>query len=468
MSVELARALDLPGAVLLGTGAVDVRDVTHDSRQAGPGTVFCCVRGAHHDGHDHAAEAVAAGAVALLTERRLDLDVPQVVVENVRAAMGPFAASVHGHPSRDLVVTGVTGTNGKTTTVHLLHAVFTAAGWPTEVIGTLTGARTTPEATDLQRQLARWRDQGVRAVAMEVSSHALALHRVDGTRFACAVFTNLGRDHLDFHGTLERYFAAKAELFTPRLTARAVVNVGDPHGRLLVDSALVPTTPYSLDDATEVVANVDGSSFTWRGHRVRTRLGGRFNVANAVAAATTGVALGLPEQVVIDGLADAPAVPGRFEVVDEGQPFRVVVDYAHTPDGLEGLLGAARELAGPRRVLVVFGCGGDRDQDKRPAMGAVAEAAADVVVLTSDNPRSEDPAAIIDAVRSGMRARRTARVEPDRRRAIASALATAQPGDVVVVAGKGHERTQVTGSDEAPFDDRAVVRELLRAGAGAP
>lgn len=468
MSVELARALDLPGAVLLGTGAVDVRDVTHDSRQAGPGTVFCCVRGAHHDGHDHAAEAVAAGAVALLTERRLDLDVPQVVVENVRAAMGPFAASVHGHPSRDLVVTGVTGTNGKTTTVHLLHAVFTAAGWPTEVIGTLTGARTTPEATDLQRQLARWRDQGVRAVAMEVSSHALALHRVDGTRFACAVFTNLGRDHLDFHGTLERYFAAKAELFTPRLTARAVVNVGDPHGRLLVDSALVPTTPYSLDDATEVVANADGSSFTWRGHRVRTRLGGRFNVANAVAAATTGVALGLPEQVVIDGLADAPAVPGRFEVVDEGQPFRVVVDYAHTPDGLEGLLGAARELAGPRRVLVVFGCGGDRDQDKRPAMGAVAEAAADVVVLTSDNPRSEDPAAIIDAVRSGMRARRTARVEPDRRRAIASALATAQPGDVVVVAGKGHERTQVTGSDEAPFDDRAVVRELLRAGAGAP
>jgi len=460
---------ELPGARLAtsagdGTGsaaATSVTGVAHDSRAVVPGDLFCCVPGEQTDGHDHAPAAVAAGAVALLCERPLDLAVPQVLVADARVAMAPAAAAVHGHPSAALEVVGVTGTNGKTTTVHLLRSVLEAAGRRAEVIGTLTGARTTPEAPELQRQLARFVADGVTAVAMEVSSHALALHRVDGTRFSVAVFTNLSAEHLDFHASMEEYFQVKARLFTPELADAAVVNVDDPRGRLLRDAAVIPTRGYSLDDLEGLEVGRVTSRFRWRGVEVTVPLGGRFNVSNALAAAEAAITLGIEPAAVADGLAAAGPVPGRFEVVDAGQDFGVVVDYAHTPDGLEHVLGTARELVGQGRVIVVFGCGGDRDTAKRPLMGAAAARLADRVVLTSDNPRREDPATIISEVRSGIDDDTTLVVEPDRRRAIALALETARPGDLVVIAGKGHEAYQEVGDERRPFDDRAVARELL-------
>ncbi len=441
---------------------VEVTAVTHDSRSVGPGALFCCIPGSQVDGHDLAPAAVTAGAVALLCERPLGLGVPELRVRSVRAAMGPVAAAVHGDPSTQLEVVGVTGTNGKTTTTHLLAAILDAAGRPCGVIGTLTGARTTPEAPELQARLAGFVAEGRRAVAMEVSSHALEQHRVDATTFAVAVFTNLSQDHLDYHGTMEAYFRAKARLFEPGRSARAVVNLDDPYGRLLHDAATIPTTGFSLADATEVELGAQGSRFCWRGSQVRTPLAGRFNLANALAAATAATELGVDVEAVAHGLAAARAVPGRFELVDAGQPFAVVVDYAHTPDGMAQVLVAARELTGPGgRVLVVFGCGGDRDRAKRPAMGASAAAGADVVVVTSDNPRSEDPHAIIASVRAGIPHDARPIIEPDRRAAIALALERAVAGDVVVIAGKGHETTQVIGVSCAPFDDRVVARELL-------
>jgi UDP-N-acetylmuramoyl-L-alanyl-D-glutamate--2,6-diaminopimelate ligase len=447
----------------VGEGSVPVTDVVHDSRQVTPGSLFCCLRGGTVDGHVFAATAIEAGASALLVDHRLPLPVDQVVVDDTRAAMGHLAAAFHGNPSRHLTVVGVTGTNGKTTTAHLLGAVLEHAGWPTAVLGTLSGVHTTPEAPDLQRRLAELRAEGRRAVAMEVSSHALALHRVDATRFTVSVFTNLGRDHLDFHGTIERYFAAKARLFEPDLTATGVVNVDDARGRLLVDAAQIPTVAYSLDDVSGLAVGPTVCSFVWRGRAVRLPLGGRFNVSNALAAATAASVLGIDDDTIAAGLSAVPPVPGRFEAVDAGQPFSVIVDYAHTPDGLREALQAARDAARGGRVLVVFGCGGDRDVAKRPEMGAAAAALADVVVITSDNPRSEDPVSIIDSVTSGIASPAPARVvvEADRRAAIALALGQARPRDVVVIAGKGHETTQTIGHEVLPFDDRAVARELL-------
>jgi UDP-N-acetylmuramoyl-L-alanyl-D-glutamate--2,6-diaminopimelate ligase len=448
-----------------GDAATEVTAVTHDSRAVVPGALFCCVPGERADGHAFAPEAVARGAVALLCARPLGLGVPEVRVDDVRAAMGPAAAAVHDHPSAALPVVGVTGTNGKTTTTWLLQAVLEAAGRPTGLIGTLSGARTTPEAPDLQARLAELRDEGRRAVAMEVSSHALALHRVDGTRFAVAVFTNLGRDHLDFHDSLEDYFAAKARLFGPELADVAVVGLDDPHGRLLRDAARIPTRGYALADVEDLELGPRSSAGRWRGHRLHVPLGGAFNVRNALAAATAALELGLDEAAVVAGLAAAPPVPGRFEAVPLEAPFSAIVDYAHTPDALEALLGAARSVAPGGRLLVVFGCGGDRDRLKRPAMGEVAARLADVVVVTSDNPRSEDAAAIAAAVVEGAAGPGSVTTELDRRAAIATALAEAGPGDVVVVAGKGHETTQDAGGTVVPFDDRAVVaEEWARAG----
>jgi UDP-N-acetylmuramoyl-L-alanyl-D-glutamate--2,6-diaminopimelate ligase len=463
--MRLARLLDespdltlsLAGSDLAG---VEVRSVAYDSRTVAPGALFACIRGLIDDGHDYAASAVERGAVALVVERVLSLDVPQLVVADVRVAMARLAATLEGHPSRDLTVVGVTGTNGKTTTVHFLESIFRAHGWATGVIGTLTGARTTPEAPDLQRTFASWRDEGREAVAMEVSSHALALHRVDGTRFAVAVFTNLSRDHLDFHGTMERYFEDKARLFTPALSARAVVNADDPHGRLLLDAAEIPTVAFSLADVSDLHLSASASRFTWRGQEITVPIGGRHNVHNALGAATASVEVGVPIPAVVAGIGNAGPVPGRFEPIDEGQPFSVVVDYAHTPDGLERVLEAAREVAAGHRVVLVFGAGGDRDRTKRPGMGAAAAAGADFAVVTSDNPRSEEPAAIIAEIVKGAPASRLV-VEPDRRSAIALALGSADPGDVVVIAGKGHETTQTTGTSVVPFDDRVVAREEL-------
>jgi UDP-N-acetylmuramoyl-L-alanyl-D-glutamate--2,6-diaminopimelate ligase len=448
--------------------STDVAAITHDSRAVVPGALFCCVPGAHIDGHVFAGDAVAAGAAALLDERVVPLEVTQVVVPEVRSAMAPVAAAFFGDPSRYLHVVGVTGTNGKTTTVHLLGAILEAAGRQAGVIGTLTGERTTPEAPELQARLASFRDDGATAVAMEVSSHALALHRADAVWFSVAIFTNLSQDHLDFHETMEDYFAAKARLFEPERAALGVVNVDDPHGRLLLESAPVRMVGYSLADAEDLRVGPTSSTFRWHGADMRVGLGGRFNVANALAAAAAAREVGVATTDIARGLSSAGPVPGRYEAVEAGQPFAVVVDYAHTPDGLEQLLRSVRETA-PRKVVLVFGAGGDRDRDKRPAMGAVATRLADDAVLTSDNPRTEDPAAIIDAVRAGVERVNVLHVEPDRRQAIAYALGRAAEGDVVVIAGKGHESMQQFADRVVPFDDRVVARqELERLGWARP
>ena len=468
-------------------GDAVVVDATHDSRQVAPGWLFCAVPGASADGHDHAPGAVEAGAAALLVERFLDLDVPQIKVPSVRAAMGPAAAAIHGDPSRHLTVVGVTGTNGKTTTSYLLEGAFGAAARGTGVIGTietrihgepLPGVRTTPEGTDLQRLLATMRDRGVDDVAMEVSSHGLDMHRVDGTRFAVAVFTNLSQDHLDWHGTMEAYFGAKARLFTPELSERGIVCVDDGWGRRLAAESRVPVTTYGAHpDAdhrlVDLRTDLDGGHATLVGPEgeveIVTRLLGAHNVANATAAYLAACAAGTPSDAALTGIAACPGVPGRLERVDAGQPFALLVDYAHTPDAIAHIVSTTRDLLpdGGRLVLVV-GAGGDRDRGKRPGMGAAA-AQAGLAVLTSDNPRSEDPESILDAVVAGARdaiadgAPAEIVREVDRRTAIERAVAAAGPDDVVVVAGKGHETGQQLADRTVPFDDRVVAAEAVRA-----
>ncbi|HXQ91034.1 MAG TPA: UDP-N-acetylmuramoyl-L-alanyl-D-glutamate--2,6-diaminopimelate ligase [Acidimicrobiales bacterium] len=439
--------------------STEVTAIEFDSRRVGPGALFCCLPGRSGDGHDHAAAAVARGATALLTERRLVLDVTQVVVApgTARPAMAALSCAFFGQPARSLLTVGVTGTNGKTTVTHLLASIFEAHKWPTTVIGTLDGARTTPESPVLQRLLAEARDSGRRAAAMEVSSHALTQARVDGIRFDAAVFTNLSHDHLDYHGTVDEYFAAKASLFTPERAALAVVNADDSWGRRLLGRSGLQTVGYSMAEVSDIESVPTRTSFRWRTHRVDVALAGSFHVANALAAATTAAALGVPEDVIVAGLQGAAPVPGRFEVVVAEAPFTAVVDYAHTPAGLQVLLDSARVLAGRHRVLCVFGCGGDRDRAKRPAMGAIAASSADVAVLTSDNPRGEDPDAIIDEVLAGVPAGSDVIVRRDRGEAIALAVDMADAGDVVVVAGKGHERDIEIGTTSTPFDDRLVV-----------
>jgi UDP-N-acetylmuramoyl-L-alanyl-D-glutamate--2,6-diaminopimelate ligase len=429
-----------------GDLGVEVRAVTHDSRQATPGALFCCLPGASADGHDHAPAAVASGAVALLCERVLPLEVAQVRVASTRGSMAHVAAAFHGHPSAALRVAGVTGTNGKTTVTWLLRSILEAHGWATDVVGTLSGARTTPESTELQARLAELRKGGTAAVAIEVSSHALVQHRVDATRFAVVGFTNLSQDHLDYHGDMDAYFAAKASLFTPSFAPVGVANAEDEWGRRLLDESPIEVRPFSRSDVADV----------------RLQLGGAFNVENAACAAAMADVLGVPRRTIVAGLEAVESVPGRYERVDAGQPFAVVVDYAHTPDALEQVLAAAREEA-RGRVILVFGCGGDRDAAKRPFMGRAAAEGSDLAVLADDNPRSEEPEAIRKAVLAGVPHGRSVVVEPDRRAAIRLAVREARPGDVVVLAGKGHETGQTFGATTVPFDDRLVAREELEA-----
>ena len=471
-------------------GTLELLDIEHDSRRVRPGAVFACIPGTRADGHDHACDAVGAGARALLVERRLSrTPVPQLLVDSVRRALGVSAGAVHGHPSGKLDLIGVTGTNGKTTTVRLIAELLSAAGAGVCEIGTLTGDLTTPEAPDLQRLLVGADARGDSHAVMEVSSHALSQHRVDGCLFRVAVFTNLGHDHLDYHGSVESYFEAKARLFEPGMTDRAVINSATPAGRRLADMVgiRIPVTLVGEHSAEPIRVGLRSSLFAWRGQRVRLPLGGAFNIANAVTAAETALLLGVTPRLAADALAEVPVVPGRFEPVGIGGDrmasdlpnsrdsrggsgpaggtassvggFEVIVDYAHTPEGIEHVLGAARSVT-DGRLTVVFGAGGDRDRRKRPSMGRVASECADRVVLTSDNPRSEDPMRIIDEIISGMGSPPDS-VEPDRRLAVRSALAAARPGDVIVIAGKGHESVQVTGSGEREFDDRRVVREEL-------
>jgi UDP-N-acetylmuramoyl-L-alanyl-D-glutamate--2,6-diaminopimelate ligase len=440
--------------------SVQVTSVELDSRNVVAGSLFCCLPGTTSDGHDFAADAVSRGAVALISERPVDQDVPQVIVRpgEARTAMAHISAALVGHPATALTVIGVTGTNGKTTVTHLLGAILDAHGMPTTVIGTLDGERTTPEAPVLQGLLADARDSGQKAVAMEVSSHALSQGRVDAMRFDAAVFTNLGQDHLDYHKTMEDYFRAKAGLFTPERSDRAVVNADDPWGRRLIGDAQIPTVGFSLSEISDVEVAPRHTAFTWREKRVQMSLTGSYNAINALAAATCAVALGVPEDTVVEGLRMATPVPGRFEVVDVPGPVTVIVDYAHTPDGLATAVASARQLAGGRQVVVVFGCGGDRDSAKRPAMGAVASAQADMVVVTSDNPRSERREDIIEQVLGGITDRARTLVEPERGAALELAIDMAAPGDVVLIAGKGHEGYIEAGGRRYPFDDRIEAR----------
>ena len=460
-----------------------VSGMAYDSREVAPGDLFVCVPGLTHDGHGFAGDAVRAGAAALCVERPLELDVPQLRVSDARRALARLAAAFYEEPSSGMLIAGVTGTNGKTTTTYLLDAIFTAAGLRTGLIGTVetrvgssvrAGVRTTPESLDLQRLFAEMRDAGVEAVSMEVTSHALALHRVEGVSFAAAGFTNLSQDHLDFHRDMEDYFEAKSHLFTPEKTARGAVNADDPYGRKLLSAVTIPCVAFGVSEDAEVRAGAvelapTSSTFeliTPAGSAsITTPLVGAFHVSNCLAAAAVALQAGAETSHVATGLASVEGVPGRFESVDQGQPFTVVVDYAHTPDSLENVLGEAGRLASGNRgrVICTFGCGGDRDRGKRPLMGAVVARLAGIGIVTSDNPRSEDPRAIVDQIVEGFvgQGETPAAVLVDRAEAIYEALARAAAGDVVVIAGKGHETGQQFADVTVPFDDRVVAREAL-------
>jgi UDP-N-acetylmuramoyl-L-alanyl-D-glutamate--2,6-diaminopimelate ligase len=481
---------------------VEITALAYDSRTVRPGTLFFCVRGFHSDGHDFAAQAVRGGAVALVVERPLDLGVPEIVVESARATMGPLAARFYGDPTLELRVVGVTGTNGKTTTAFLVRALLEASGGRCGLLGTVKsiiggaerptdqrstgspiGQRTTPEAIDLQADFRAMLDGGDRACAMEVSSHALELGRADAIHFAAAIFTNLTRDHLDFHDTMEDYFQAKRRLFSAD-PGVSVVNVDDRYGRRLaaeIDGALTFAVEAPADySATGLRCDFAGCRFVLHtpvGEReIALPLAGRFNVANALGALAAAHALGGDLDVLVAALERGVRVPGRFEAVEEGQDFAVLVDYAHTPDSLENVLRAARELVGSGehgeggRVVCVFGAGGDRDRGKRPLMGEVAARLADVVVITSDNPRSEEPELIIAEIAagaariSGLDGTGLVRSIADRGAAIGEAIAAGRRGDVVVIAGKGHEQGQeLAAGRKIPFDDVTVASQALRA-----
>jgi UDP-N-acetylmuramoyl-L-alanyl-D-glutamate--2,6-diaminopimelate ligase len=486
---------DAPGEVRGIQGeatAVEITSLAYDSRTVAPGSLFFCVTGFQRDGHDFAAEALARGAAALVVERPLGLGAPEVLVPSARAAMGPAAVRFYGDPSAELRVVGVTGTNGKTTTAFILRALLEATdpgsscgllGTVKSVIGGVERAagRTTPEAIDLQADFRAMLDGGDRACAIEVSSHALALGRADAVHFAAAIFTNLTQDHLDFHASMEDYFQAKRRIFDGH-PGVSVVNVGDQYGRQLaqeLDRAVTFAVEGEADyRATDLHCDVQGCRFVLHtpAGELEGALGmpGRFNVANALGALAAVHALGGDLDVLAGALERGVSVPGRMESVDEGQDFAVLVDYAHTPDSLENVLSAARELVrtgehGKGRVVCVFGAGGDRDRGKRPLMGAIGTRLADVLVVTSDNPRSEDPEVIIAEILAGAAgalgpegAQPIASI-PNRKEAIFRAIAAATTGDVVVIAGKGHEQGQeFADGHKLPFDDVYVARDALR------
>lgn len=460
----------------------EISSIVYDSRQAGPGCLFVAVPGFRYDGHDYAVDAVKKGAAALLVERRLpEISVPQVITQDTRSALGLVGAAFYGYPAAKLRVIGVTGTNGKTTTTYMIKAVLEHAGFRTGLIGTietiigahrLSSERTTPESLDLQRIFAQMVAEECRYAVMEVSSHALELKRTAGTPFRCGVFTNLTQDHLDFHKTTEEYFRSKARLFK-QLNGFAVINFDDQHGWAMAVESAAPVVSYGVEErvqvrAVDISVGAKGVSYTlqspWGSARLSLPLTGKFNVYNSLAAAAVCLTEGVELALVKEGLESMSGVPGRFELVDAGQPFSVIVDYAHTPDGLENVLLTARALTAGR-LIVVFGAGGDRDRSKRPVMGEIAARLADMVVITSDNPRSEDPAAICSEIAEGVRrigspARWT--VEPDRREAIRAAIAAAQPGDTVLIAGKGHETYQEAQGVRIHFDDREEARAALK------
>ncbi|MEA2140506.1 MAG: UDP-N-acetylmuramoyl-L-alanyl-D-glutamate--2,6-diaminopimelate ligase [Solirubrobacteraceae bacterium] len=490
---ELTAGLALEATGDLG---VQITGLAYDSRAVGGGELFFCVSGFERDGHEFAPQALAAGAAGLVVERRLELDGPEVLVGSARAAMAPIAARFYGDPTSQLRVVGITGTNGKTTTAYLVRALLERAmGEQCGLLGTVTSivggeerevTRTTPEAIDLQAVFRAMLDGGDEACAIEVSSHALELGRADATHFAAAIFTNLTQDHLDFHDTMEDYFLAKRRLFAEHAPALSVINVGDPYGSRLaseVDGAVTfavqPRGGERLAAdylAEDLRFDFSGARFDLRTasgvREVRLPMPGRFNVANALGALAAAHALGGELERLLGALERGVRVPGRFEPVEEGQDFAVLVDYAHTPDSLENVLGAARALVDGGRVLCVFGAGGDRDRGKRPLMGEIAARLADVTFVTSDNPRSEDPEQIIAEIMAGVArvpAQPLVRSVSDRAIAIDEAIGAARAGDVLVIAGKGHEQGQeFAGGRKVPFDDVTVARKALRLHAGRP
>jgi UDP-N-acetylmuramoyl-L-alanyl-D-glutamate--2,6-diaminopimelate ligase len=469
---DLARVV---GGSVHGDPSVTVSDVTHDTREVAPGSLFVALVGSRVDGHDLAGQAVADGAVAVCVSRPVAIPVPQVVVDDTRMALGPLAAEVWGHPSHDLAVVGVTGTNGKTTTTHYVEAIAASAGWTPGIVGTI-GARvagervdlghTTPEASTFQRLLARMRDAGCRLVATEVSSHALAMGRVRATRFEVAGFTNLSQDHLDFHGDMESYLAAKETLFTDYEVGTAVINVDDPAGAGIASRTDLPTiTVGSRGDvrAEGVEQSTRGASFRlvtpWGDAELTAPVWGRFNLDNLLLATGCSVAAGIPFDTVVGALAVLPGVPGRFQKVSGDDPVTVIVDYAHTPDGMAKVIETARQMT-TGRIIAVGGAGGDRDREKRPLMGR-ALAGADLAIVTSDNPRSEDPASIVAQVAAGVPEAAAHMEIVDREQAIRTAVAEARPGDVVLVLGRGHEPYQQFADHSVPFDDREVAVRIL-------
>ncbi|MGW4161056.1 UDP-N-acetylmuramoyl-L-alanyl-D-glutamate--2,6-diaminopimelate ligase [Streptomyces sp. NPDC004788] len=472
-------------------GDVEVSGITHDSRAVRPGDVYAALPGARAHGADFVAQAAGLGAAAVLTdpagaERAAATGLPVLVVEDPRGRMGELAAEIYGRPGADLLQIGITGTSGKTTTAYLVEGGLRGAGKATGLVGTvemrigderIKSERTTPEATDLQALFAVMRERGVEAVAMEVSSHALVLGRVDGCVFDVAVFNNLSPEHMEFHSDMEDYFQAKARLFTPERSRRGVVNLDDEYGRRLAKEASVPVVTFSAAGdpnadwrAEDVVTGAADSTFTVVGpdgerFSATAPLPGPFNVANTLAAIVTLAAAGIDPRTAADGVAAVPGVPGRLEKVDAGQPYLAVVDYAHKTDAVESVLRSLREVT-RGKLHVVIGCGGDRDTTKRGPMGAAAARLADTAVLTSDNPRSEDPLAILTAMLEGAAEvpeyqRGEVLVDADRAAAIAAAVARAEPGDTVLVAGKGHEQGQETAGVVRPFDDRQVLREAI-------
>ncbi|MFF8292093.1 UDP-N-acetylmuramoyl-L-alanyl-D-glutamate--2,6-diaminopimelate ligase [Streptomyces sp. NPDC016309] len=484
---ELAARLDTPVQ-----GDAEVTGITHDSRAVRPGDVYAALPGSRLHGADFAGQAADLGAVAILTDptgadRAAATGLPVLVTEDPRGRMGELAAEIYGRPGGDLLQIGITGTSGKTTTAYLVEGGLKAAGRSTGLIGTvemriggerIKSERTTPEATDLQALFAVMRERGVEAVAMEVSSHALVLGRVDGCVFDVAVFNNLSPEHMEFHSGMEDYFQAKAQLFTPRRSRLGVVNYDDEYGRRLVKEASVPVVTFSAEGhpdadwhAEDVEIGAIGSTFTIvgpEGERISAEapLAGPFNVANALAAVVTLAAAGIDPQTAADGVAAVPGVPGRLERVDAGQPYLAVVDYAHKTDAVESVLRSLRKVT-EGKLHVVLGCGGDRDVTKRGPMGAAVARLADTAVLTSDNPRSEDPLAILAAMLAGaasvpVHERGEVAVFEDRAAAIAAAVARARPGDTVLVAGKGHEQGQDIAGVVRPFDDRLVLREAIQ------
>lgn len=446
-----------------GLSDLEILDLTQDSRELEPGWMFACVNGESSDGHDFVSEAEQRGAVALLVERNLSNSLPQLLVKDVRASMAVAAAAVHEFPSKKLCLVGVTGTSGKTTVTTILGQLLCLLGEPSKVIGTLSGARTTPEAPKLQRQLAQWRDQGIGTVAIEVSSHALVQNRVDSLFFDVGVFMNLSAEHLDYHSTMQDYFKAKSKLFIEDRVRESLICIDDEWGRELVEMIGPQAHCFAIDDAKGLQTTAKGATYEWRGQQVDLGLPGAFNVVNALAASETALLLGYKETEIAQALGSVRPVRGRMEPITEGQSFRVVVDYAHKPAALEMVL---REAAGliSGKLFVVFGCGGDRDSQKRPEMGSIAAEIADQVVVTSDNPRGESPEAIISEIIAGIPSTTINKVKvvPDRAEAISSALRRAGSDDLVVIAGKGHETTQVFSDRVIEFDDRLVARRVLR------